>query len=195
MKPVLSINHNQKEMGLVAVEIKLFSLVLSGQVVPGMGEWCFQRLGRIFSSHCLSLRTSHCIPFPGRRPCRSCRYRRPAPPHPHPFGADRRWRTPSVDRSIYVASRFRLLLFVARTEHAYNDIRIWLAIIKICCDSRNPIPRNRVGRDCLLKEATMDLRRIVINSIRLFFAPLTGAYRGWRAESIRHARRYHASAK
>lgn len=36
----------------------------------------------------------------------------------------------------------------------------------------------------------MDYRKILISSIRLYFAPLVGAYRGWRAEMLRHGRRY-----
>ena len=36
----------------------------------------------------------------------------------------------------------------------------------------------------------MDYRRIITNSIRLYFAPLVGAYKGWRAEMLRYRRQY-----
>lgn len=36
----------------------------------------------------------------------------------------------------------------------------------------------------------MNYRKIIRNSIRLYFAPIVGAYRGARAEALRFSRRY-----
>lgn len=41
----------------------------------------------------------------------------------------------------------------------------------------------------------MNIRRIIRNSIRLYFAPLVGAYRGWRAEMLRQDRQYRDYSK